>query len=168
MRKGQWRGHAAPGHDPEGKILGILGMGNIGSAVAKRAAAFDMHVQYYTRNPLPAERTPPGTRYVSFEELLRTSDVISVHLPLTDTTRHTLNSEGFAQMKKGAIVINTSRGPIIDEEALVDALDSGKLFSAGLYVFENEPQVHPKLLENENVILTPHMGGGTFETIISI
>lgn len=143
-------------------------MGSIGSAVARRAVAFDMHVQYYNRNPLPAERLPPGTKYVSFEELLRTSDVVSVHLPLSDATRHTLSSNEFAQMKYGAIVINTSRGPVIDEQALVDALESGKLYSAGLDVFENEPQVHPKLLQNENVVLTPHMGGGTFETLVSI
>ncbi|KAF7927703.1 uncharacterized protein EAE98_006085 [Botrytis deweyae] len=165
IRNGQWRGHAGLGHDPEGKVLGILGMGNIGSVVAKRAAAFDMHIQYYNRNPLPVERTPPGTKYVSFEELLRTSDVISVHLPLSDDTKYTLGSNEFAQMKDGAILINTSRGPIIDEQALVEALESGKLYSAGLDVFENEPQVHPKLLANENVVLTPHMAAGTVETV---
>lgn len=142
-------------------------MGNIGSVVAKRAAAFDMHIQYYNRNPLPAERIPPGTKYVSFEDLLRTSDIISVHLPLSDDTRSTLGSKEFAQMKDGVTLINTSRGPVIDEQALVDALESGKLYSAGLDVFENEPQVHPKLLANENVVLTPHMAAGTVETIVS-
>ncbi|TGO19752.1 hypothetical protein BPAE_0331g00030 [Botrytis paeoniae] len=162
---GQWRGHAGLGHDPEGKVLGIVGMGNIGSVVAKRAAAFDMHIQYCNRTPLPVERTPPGTKYVSFEDLLRTSDIISVYLPLSDDSGYTLGSNEFAQVKDGVILINTSRGPIIDEQALVDALESGKLYSAGLDAFENEPQVHPKLLANENVVLTPHMAAGTVETI---
>ncbi|KAM0160099.1 hypothetical protein ACHAQE_004714 [Botrytis cinerea] len=167
IRNGQWRGHAGLGHDPEGKVLGILGMGNIGSVVAKRASAFEMHIQYHNRSPLPAERIPPGTKYVTFEELLRTSDIISVtlHLPLSDNTRYTIGSNEFAQMKDGAILINTSRGPLVDEQALLDDLESGKLYSAGLDVFENEPQVHPKLLENENVVLTPHMAAATFETI---
>ncbi|KAF7958100.1 hypothetical protein EAE96_003665 [Botrytis aclada] len=166
IRNGQWRGHAGLGHDPEGKILGILGMGNIGSVVAKRAAAFDMHIQYHNRNPLPVERIHPGTKYVFFEELLQTSDIISVHLSFSDDTRYTLGSNEYARMKDGAILINTSRGPILDEQALVDALDSGKLYSAGLYVFENESQVHPKLLANENITLTPHMAAGTVETIL--
>ncbi|KAF7904684.1 hypothetical protein EAF00_002018 [Botryotinia globosa] len=137
IRNDKWRGDAGLGHDPEGKVLGILGMGSIGSVVAKRAAAFDMHIQYYNRNSLPVEG----------------------HLQAPNT--YTLGSNEFAKMKDGVILIDASRGPTIDEQALVDALESGILYSAGL----DEPQVHPKLLANENVVLTPHMATGTVETI---
>lgn len=137
-------------------------MGGIGKALAKRSLAFDMTIQYHNRNRLSPE--PAGTKWVSMEELLRTSDVISVHTPLTAQTHHLLSKEEFAQMKDGVIIVNTARGPVIDEQALVDALESGKVFSAGLDVFEEEPKVHPKLLENENVVLYPHIGTATFES----
>lgn len=156
----------ALGHDPQGKLLGIIGMGGIGKTLAKRCLAFDMTIQYHNRNRLFPE--PAGTKWVPMEELLGTSDVISLHTPLTPQTHHLLGKEQFEQMKDGVIIVNTARGPVIDEQALVDALESGKVFSAGLDVFEEEPKVHPKLLENENVVLYPHIGTATFESKWSI
>ena len=156
------------GHDPHGKLLGVLGMGGIGTAVAKRAAAFGMSVQYHNRKPVPSDKNPVGAKYVSFEELLRTSDVISVHLPLSPATRHTLSKREFQMMKDGVVVVNTARGPIINEEALVEALESEKVFSAGLDVYENEPKIHPKLLANDKVALLPHIGTATMETQVCL
>ena len=152
------------GHDPQGQTLGVLGMGGIGTALAVRAAAFGMKIQYHNRNRVPDDQNPTKAAYVSFDELLKTSDVISVHLPLSPSTRHTLDRGQFRKMKGGATLINTARGPIINEEALVEALDSGKLFSAGLDVFEEEPKIHPKLVENDKVFLLPHIGTATVET----
>jgi len=137
-------------------------MGGIGKTLAKRALAFDMTIQYHNRNRLSPE--PANTKWVPMDELLATSDVISVHTPLNSVTHHLLGNPQFSQMKDGVIIVNTARGPVIDEQALVDALESGKVFSAGLDVFEHEPKVHPKLLENENVVLYPHIGTATFES----
>ena len=139
-------------------------MGGIGTALAVRAAAFGMKIQYHNRHPVPEDRDPTRATYVSFDELLRSSDVISVHLPLTPSTWHTLDREQFQKMKEGAVLINTARGPVINEAALVDALESGKLFSAGLDVYEEEPQIHPKLVKNDKVMLLPHIGTATSET----
>ena len=152
------------GHDPQGQTLGILGMGGIGTTVAVRAAAFGMKIQYHNRNRVPDDKNPTKATYVSFDDLLATSDVVSVHLPLSPSTRHTLDREEFKKMKDGATLINTARGPIINEEALVEAMESGKLFSAGLDVFEEEPKIHPKLIENDDVFLLPHIGTATVET----
>jgi D-3-phosphoglycerate dehydrogenase len=152
------------GHDPEGKVLGILGMGGIGTAMAKRAAGFQMNIQYHNRTELPADQNPVNAKYVSFEELLRTSDVISVHVPLSQATTHLISREQFAMMKDGAIVINTARGAVIDEAAMVEALESGKLFSVGLDVYEKEPEIHQGLVNNDKVVLAPHIGTATFET----
>ena len=104
---------------------------------------------------------------MSFEELLKSSDVISVHVPLSNATTHLLSHKEFAMMKDGCIIINTARGAIIDEEAMVEALESGKLFSVGLDVYEEEPNIHPRLVSNENVVLTPHIGTATYETQVS-
>ena len=164
LREGRWRGHSGLGHDPQDRTLGILGMGGIGTALAVRAAAFGMKIQYHNRHPVPEDCNPTRAAYVSFDELLRSSDVISVHLPLTESTRHTLDREQFQKMKDGVILVNTARGPVINEAALVDALESGKLFSAGLDVYEEEPKIHPKLVENDKVVLLPHIGTATFET----
>ena len=140
------------GHDPEGKVLGILGMGGIGSAVARRAVAFDFKIQYHNRRRLPPHQNPLNATYVDFETLLRTSDAISVHLPLGDGTRGLIGKKEFAMMKEGVIIVNTARGPIIDESALVEAVQSGKVFGAGLDVYEREPEVSEGLVESENVI----------------
>jgi len=144
-------------------MLGILGMGGIGQAVASRARAFGMKIQYHNRNRLPEEQEQ-GAQYVSFDDLMKTSDVLSLNLALNESTRHIIAKPQFDIMKDGIIIINTARGPIMDEAALVDALDSGKVFSAGLDVFEEEPRVHLGLMENENVVLLPHIGTATWET----
>jgi len=164
--KGKWRGNFSLGHDPKNKVLGILGMGGIGSAVARRAKAFGMKIQYHNRHKLPAGEEE-GAEYVSFDELLRTSDVLSLNLSLNASTRHIIAKPQFDAMKDGVIIINTARGPLIDEAALVDALKSGKVWTAGLDVFEEEPKIHPGLLEAENVVLLPHVGTATFETQVS-
>ncbi|KAF2019767.1 hypothetical protein BU24DRAFT_419391 [Aaosphaeria arxii CBS 175.79] len=163
VRQGNWRGNFALGHDPKNKALGILGMGGIGQAMAKRARAFGMTIQYHNRRRLSPEEEE-GAKYVSFEELLKTSDVLSLNLALNPSTRHIIGKPQFDIMKDGIIIINTARGPLIDEAALVDALNSRKVWSAGLDVFEEEPKIHQGLLDNENVVLLPHVGTATFET----
>ena len=163
LRAGKWRGSMTLGHDPGGKILGILGMGGIGTALAQRAVPFDFQIQYHNRRPVYGEQNPTNAKYVSFQELLRTSDVISIHLPLTDATRHMIARPEFKMMKDGVVIVNTARGSIIDEDALVEALESGKVFGAGLDVFEHEPEVHPKLIQSNNVVLLPHAACLTFE-----
>ncbi|KAF6222742.1 hypothetical protein HO133_000790 [Letharia lupina] len=164
LRAGKWRGRMCLTHEPEGKTLGILGMGGIGTAVARRAVPFGMRIQYHNRSRVPASQNPVGAKYVSFEELLRTSDIISVHLPLNASTRGMISRDQFATMKDGVVLINTARGPIVNEDALVEALESGKVWGAGLDVHEHEPKIHPELIENENCVLLPHVGTGTLET----
>lgn len=122
-----------------------------------------MKIIYHNRNPLPAAQAN-GASYVSFDELLAQADVISLNLSLTAATKHIIGKPEFEKMKKGVIIINTARGALIDEAALVTALDSGKVYSAGLDVFEEEPKIHPGLLENDNVVLLPHIGTSTYET----
>ncbi|KAF2134797.1 glyoxylate reductase [Dothidotthia symphoricarpi CBS 119687] len=163
VNQGKWRGKFELGHDPKNKTLGILGMGGIGSAVAHRAKAFGMKIQYHNRNRLPSNEED-GAKYVSFEELLKTSDVLSLNLALNPSTKHIIGKAQFETMKDGVIIVNTARGALIDEAALVDALKSGKVWTVGLDVFEEEPKIHPGLLECENAVLLPHLGTGTFET----
>ncbi|CAK7201486.1 hypothetical protein SEUCBS139899_004191 [Sporothrix eucalyptigena] len=163
LRDGKWRGDTPLGRDPNGLRLGILGMGGIGAATARRAAAFGFVVQYHSRKPVSGPDGELG-QYVSFEELLKTSDVISVHVPLSPATTHLLNDAAFAQMKDGVIIVNTARGPIIDEAALVRNLESGKVWSVGLDVFEQEPKIHPGLLSSPRAVLLPHIGTATTDT----
>lgn len=165
LRAGEWRGDMDLGHDPEGKVLGILGMGGIGGALARRAAPLDMKIQYHNRKPVSPEQNPTNAKYVSFKELLSTSDIISVHLPLSHATRRLIGRKEFAMMKTGVVIINTARGKIVDEQALVDALDSGKVFAAGLDVYEREPNVHPGLINSDKAVLLPHVGTATLETM---
>jgi glyoxylate reductase len=134
-----------------GKRLGIIGLGRIGSAVAQRASAFGMEVLGVHRGE-------------TLNELLATSDVVSIHAPLTRETHHLMNANTFAAMKRGAFLINTARGPLVDESALCDALDAGHLSGAALDVYEDEPNVDPRLLKMPNVVLAPHIGSATFET----
>lgn len=141
-------------------------MGGIGSAVAHRAKAFGMKIQYHNRSQLSANKEN-GVKYVSFEELLKTSDVLSLNLALNPSTKHIIAKEQFEQMKDGVVIVNTARGPLMDEAALVDALKSGKVWTCGLDVFEEEPKIHPGLLECENAVLLPHVGTATFETQVS-
>lgn len=165
LRDGTWRGSPAPllGHDPQGKVLGILGMGGIGRNVARKARAFGMIVKYYNRSRLAPELEGEA-EYVDFETLLKESDVLSLNLPLNPKTRHTIAKPQFDMMKRGVVIVNTARGAVMDEAALVDALESGQVASAGLDVFENEPEIHPGLVSNKNVLLVPHMGTWTVET----
>ncbi|KAK9466754.1 D-isomer specific 2-hydroxyacid dehydrogenase [Lipomyces arxii] len=163
LREGKWLSGVNLAHDPEEKVLGILGMGGIGRAVKRRADAFGMITQYHNRTKL-SDELGGGAKYVSFDELLATSDIISLNLPLNANTRHIISKEAFSKMKDGVVIVNTARGAVMDEDALVDALASGKVSSVGLDVFEAEPKIHPGLLSNNNVILLPHMGTQTFET----
>lgn len=152
------------GYEFAGKTLGIIGMGRIGIAVAKRAKGFDMHVVYYKRHRLSEEEEREiGAEYVSLNDLLSRSDFVSIHTPLTDDTRHMLGEEQFKKMKRNCILVNTARGPIIDEKALVKALKEGWIAGAGLDVYENEPAVTPELLDMDNVVLEPHIGSATYE-----
>ena len=148
------------------KKVGILGIGNIGRQVAKRVQGFDAKVQYFDLYPLD-ERTAEelNVTYVSLEELFSTSDIISCHTPLTNDTKHIVNANTLSLMKPTAILINTARGPVVDEEALISALQSGVIAAAGLDVFEKEP-VSPDnpLLKMDNVVATPHMAGTTWDT----
>ena len=134
--------------------------------MAIRAITLGMKIQYYNRNRLsPAQEKAAGdAKYVSFDELLATSDVLSLNLPLNPKTRHIISHAEFAKMKDGIVVVNTARGAVMDEAALVDALDSGKVASVGLDVYEDEPNIHPGLMRNENVLLVPHLGTHTYET----
>ncbi|KAK3047442.1 hypothetical protein LTR09_011190 [Extremus antarcticus] len=164
VRKGEWRGKGfSLGHDPKGKTFGILGMGGIGRACAERAKPFGMSIQYHNRNQLPSEQEQ-GAKYVSFEELLKTSDVLSLNLALNANTRHIISTPQFQIMKDGIVIVNTARGPIIDEAALVKAMKSGKVSACGLDVFEEEPKIHPGLLEDPSAVLLPHIGTATWET----
>jgi glyoxylate reductase len=146
------------GDDLEGRTLGIFGMGRIGRAVARRAGGFGMRVAYHSRTPLP---DAPQWEAVPFGELLARSDVLSLHAPLTPDTHHVLGRAALARMKPGSVLVNTARGPLVDEAALVDALRHGPLSAAGLDVYEHEPAVHPGLLELPNVVLLPHIGSAT-------
>lgn len=122
-----------------------------------------MTIQYHNRNRLSEEKEQ-GAKYVSFDELLQTSDVLSLNLALNPSTRHIIAQVEFEKMKDGIVIVNTARGPIIDEAALVDALQAGKVYAAGLDVFEDEPAIHPGLLDDERVVLLPHIGTATWET----
>jgi glyoxylate reductase len=151
------------GQDVHHKTIGIVGFGRIGQAVARRAKGFGMRVVYADAVQLPAEVEDGATR-VPLEELLEEADFVSIHTNLTDETRHLFGHEEFKRMKPTAVLVNTSRGPVVDEAALADALEAGELFAAGLDVFEREPDVHPKLLELENVVVIPHLGSATVDT----
>lgn len=148
-----------------GKTLGIIGFGRIGQAVARRAKVFGMNVIYFQRTP-HGESLDAKSQcfYKPLETLLEESDIVSVHVPLTKETYHLIGETQFSLMKKGSYIVNTARGPVIDEEALVKALKGGILAGAGLDVFEREPHIHPQLLKLNNTVLTPHIGTTTLET----
>jgi glyoxylate reductase len=151
----QWEIDLLCGRDIHGRTLGIIGMGRIGRAVARRAEGFGMRVLF----------TDPGAEAsLPLERLLRESDFVSLHVPLTPGTRHLIGKDAFARMKEGAILINTARGPVVDESALADALENGSIAGAALDVFEDEPSVDPRLLERNDVVLTPHIGSASIAT----
>ncbi len=148
-----------------GKVLGILGLGDIGKAVTRMAKAFHMNVLYHNRKKLDkVTESKLGVEYREFNSLLSESDFVSLHVPLTPETRRLLSKDQFRIMKKTAFVINASRGPVIDEQALVEALKSREIAGAGLDVYENEPEVNGGLLDLPNVVLLPHVGSATTET----
>ncbi|QDY66684.1 D-glycerate dehydrogenase [Glutamicibacter halophytocola] len=153
------------GSSLQGKTLGVVGMGGIGQATARRAKAFGMEVVYQSRSEIdPAIAAELGARRVELDELLAISDVVSLHCPYGPNTHHLIGAEQLAAMKPEAYLVNTARGPIVDEAALAQALREGVIAGAGLDVFEKEPAVHPELLELENVALVPHLGSSTVET----
>lgn len=146
-----------------GKTLGIVGLGRIGSMVARRAKGFNMNILYHNRRQDMEAEKELGVKYVQLNELLETSDFVTLHVPLTEETRHMINKDSLSKIKKGAILVNTSRGPVVDEHALVESLRSGHLRGVGLDVFDNEPNIDPELIGMENVVLTPHIASATIE-----
>lgn len=153
------------GREVSGKTLGIIGLGRIGQAVARRAAGFNMRILYHNRKRLlEAEELQLGAKYCTQEELLSQADFISLHVPLTPDTHHLIGTGQLRSMKPDAILINTSRGPVVDERALVAALEQGEIGGAGLDVYENEPELVPGLEQLSNVVLVPHIGSATVET----
>ena len=158
-----WEPDIFLGRNLIGKTLGIIGLGRIGGMVARRAKGYNMTVLYNKRSPDPEAEKELGVTFASLDELLAKSDFVSLHVPLSDETRHMMNSDAFSKMKQGAYLINTARGPIVDEHALVEVLRSGHLGGAGLDVYDNEPNIDPELIGMENVVLTPHIASGTLE-----
>ncbi|HEU4556310.1 MAG TPA: D-glycerate dehydrogenase [Longimicrobium sp.] len=168
LRAGQFHGWGFwdyLGGDLNGATLGIYGMGRIGQAVARRAGGFGMRVIYHSIPPIPAdEEAQLGATRVSFDELLAASDVLTLHAPATPETRHVFDPEALRRMKPGSYLINTARGPLVDEAALAEVLRDGPLAGAGLDVYEREPAIEPALLELPNVVLLPHIGSATHGT----
>jgi glyoxylate reductase len=161
LREGRWHGWGFTTHlarDVHGATLGLVGFGRIARAVARRAAGFDMEVIHASRH----DTGEPG--YASLDSLLERSDVVSLHVPLTPTTRHLIGARELALMKPTAVLVNTARGPVVDEEALADALAAGTLYAAGLDVYDGEPAVNPRLLSAPRTTLLPHIGSATVQT----
>ncbi len=167
IRRNAWFGWTPTqlmGTGLQGKRLGILGMGRIGRAVAARARAFGMEIHYHSRHRLSPADEAAAVFHQTADGLLQLSDVLSIHCPLTDETRHFLNAQRIARLPEGGVVVNSARGPVIDDEALIGALKSGRLAAAGLDVFEGEPEINPGYRELANVYLLPHLGSATLET----
>jgi glyoxylate reductase len=167
VRRGEWKGWALDfmlGTELRGKQLGLVGVGRIGRAVAARAAAFGVRVAYSSRTSADSTSAVPGAEPMSLDRLLVTSDIVSLHVPLTPETTHLIDKRALTRMKRSAYLINTARGPVVDEPALAWALQQNLLAGAALDVYEHEPAVHPDLLGLENVLLVPHLASGTTET----
>jgi glyoxylate reductase len=164
-----WGPEMMLGQDVHHKTLGIVGFGRIGQAMARRAQGFGMKIIYYDAYPPPPEVAERyGAEFRELEGLLREADFITLHTNLTEETRHLINAERLKQMKPTAVLVNSSRGPVIDEAALAQALKEGEIFAAGLDVFEKEPEVHPALLEQDTAVVIPHLGSATVETRIAM
>lgn len=160
-----WRPQLLLGSDVYGKTIGIVGMGRIGQAMARRARGFDMNILYYDEyRPDPEVEKELGLTYVPFDELLQKADYVSIHVPLMESTHHLIGERELKLMKKTAYLINSARGPIVDEKALVKALQEKEIAGAGLDVFEDEPELAPGLAELDNVVLAPHIASATIET----
>jgi glyoxylate reductase len=167
VRRGQWKGWALDfmlGSELRGKQLGLVGAGRIARAVAARAAAFEMRVACTSRRETGLANTEEPWESMSLDRLLNTSDIVSLHVPLTPETRHLIDKRALARMKRSAYLVNTARGPVVDEAALAWALQQHLIAGAALDVYENEPAIHPDLLQMENVLLAPHLGSATTET----
>jgi glyoxylate reductase len=166
VRSGEWSGWSPTqllGQTVHGRVLGIVGMGKIGEAVARRAKGFGMEVRYHNRHRRPDAEQAVGARLVPLDDLLRECDVVSLHAPLTDDTRHLIDADALARMPSHAVLVNTARGALIDEAALVDALRNGQIAAAGLDVFEREPALAVGLTALDNVVLAPHIGSATID-----
>lgn len=158
-----WRPKLLLGYELKDKIFGIIGMGRIGFAVAKRAYAFGCRIIYYSNKKNPDAENLLNAKKVSLTSLMKNSDIISLHVPLTNKTKNLINSEMLDLMKGNAIFINTARGEVVDEKYLIEILRKRKIFSAGFDVYENEPDINPELLKLDNVVLLPHIGSATHE-----
>ena len=162
LREGRWTGWGFGTHlarDVYGATLGLVGFGRIAKAVAQRAVGFDMEILHTTRHDTGLSGFVP-----TLDELLERSDIVSLHVPLNESTRHLIGVEELARMKPTAVLINTARGPVVDEEALADALEAGSIYAAGLDVFDGEPKVNPRLLRAPRTTLLPHIGSATIGT----
>ena len=167
LRAGEWEWWGPKqlrGIDVWGKKLGVVGLGRIGRAVARRGRGFGMEILYHNRSRKEDAEKELGARYLDLDDLLRESDFVSIHTPLTDATRHLIGERELGLMQDTAVLVNTSRGPVVDEAALAEALEGGRIFAAGLDVYEEEPKVHPRLLELEKAVLAPHIGSASIET----
>jgi glyoxylate reductase len=167
-RSGKWKAWSPTmflGCDVYAKTIGIIGLGRIGQAVARRARGFNMNVIFHNPRPVdPNVVRELGATAVSFDELLHMSDFISLHVPLNAATTHLLDERAFSRMKPSCIVVNTARGPVVDEKALARALKDKQIAGAGLDVFEREPEIEPELIGMNSVVLAPHIGSGSYET----
>ena len=171
VRSGHWAGWSPTqllGAEVSGKTLGIIGMGRIGQAVAQRAVGFRMLVRYHTSHPPATSTLPCEWEFRSFRDLLREADIVTIHVPLTSATYHLIGTRELTSMRPTAFLINTARGPILDEEALVDALKTGIIAGAGLDVYEQEPTLHPALAHLKQVVLLPHLGSATLHARVQM
>jgi glyoxylate reductase len=171
IRSGRWTGWSPTqllGAEVSGKTLGIIGMGRIGQAVAHRAVGFRMPVRYHTRQPLAASSLSREWEHRSLRDLLVEADVVTIHVPLTSSTQHLIGARELAWMRPTAFVINTARGPIIEEWALADALKLGIIAGAGLDVYEREPAIHSALVQLKQVVLLPHLGSATLQARVQM
>ena len=164
VRSGCWTGWSPTqllGAEVSGKTLGVIGMGRIGQAVARRAVGFRMPVRYHTRQPIATASLPREWEHRSLQDILGEADVVTIHVPLTPATHHLIGARELAWMRPTAFVLNTARGPIVDEGALVDALKRGIIAGAGLDVYEQEPAIHSTMAQLKQVVLLPHLGSAT-------
>ena len=171
VRSGGWTGWSPTqllGTEVTGKTLGIIGMGRIGQAVAQRAVGFRMPVRYHTRQLKAISSLPGKWEYRSLQDILAEADVVTIHVPLTPSTHHLISARELGWMRPTAFIINTARGPIIDEAALVDALKTGIIAGAGLDVYEQEPAIHPALTQLKQVALLPHLGSATLHARVQM
>lgn len=167
LREGNWKQFKPTlllGQDLYGKTLGILGAGRIGKAFVKKSLGYAMNIIYHNRSRDELFEKKYGAKWVSMQELYEKSDILSIHVPLTKETHHIVDKQAFKSMKANTILINTARGSVIDQEALINALNNNLIWGAGLDVFEDEPKVPQELVEMDNVVLTPHIGSASMET----